>query len=240
MFYSSVSNPKIKEIRKLKEKKYRDKSDLFLIEGEHLVIEAIKQKRLKEIFVLENNRFDFDIPTNYVTSQVMKTLSDLPSLPRIIGICEKKEGKLSGNVLMLDDVQDPGNLGTIIRSCVAFNIDTIILSEKSVDVYSPKVLRATQGMFFNIEIIKSDLNIKIDEMKEMNYKIYGTKVNGGKVLKTLEKSEKFAIIMGNEGNGVSKGILDKCDDYIYIKVNDNCESLNVAIATSIILYEFGR
>lgn len=240
MFYSSVNNPKIKEIKKLKEKKYRDKQNLFLIETYHLIEEAYKNNLLKEIYVLEGHTFNFNIPINYVSENVMKTLSNMPSIPNIIGVCEKKKDSIKGNIVILDDVQDPGNLGTIIRSACAFNIDTIILSKGCADVYSPKVLRSAQGMIFNTNIVIKDIKEEIPILKENGYKIYGTKVNGGKILKTLEKSEKFAIIMGNEGNGVNKHLLDMCDEYIYIKMNEKCESLNVAVATSIILYELGR
>ena len=158
-----------------------------------------------------------------------------------MGICKKIEEKEIGKKLViLDGVQDPGNLGTIIRSSVAFNIDTIILSKTCVDLYNSKVLRATQGMIFNINIIERDLEEIIPKLKENNYKVYGTKVNGGKSLKDIEKTDKFAIIMGNEGNGVKPEILDMCSDYIYIDMNKSCESLNVGVATSIILYELDK
>ena len=169
----------------------------------------------------------------------MRYLSELDTPPKMLGICTKlKEQEIKGKVLILDGIQDPGNLGTIIRSSVAFNIDTIILSEDTVDLYNPKVIRATQGMLFNINIIKRDIKSTIEKLIKDNYKIYGTKVNDGKNLKTIEKSKKFAIIMGNEGKGVKSDILDMCDEYIYINMNPLCESLNVAVATSIILYEF--
>ena len=132
-------------------------------------------------------------------------------------------------------MQDPGNLGTIIRSSVAFNVDTIVLSDTCVDLYNSKVVRATQGMLFSVNIIKRDLKKLIPTLK--GYKIYGTKVDGGKSLKSIEKVKKFAIIMGSEGQGVRSDILDMCSDYIYINMNKSCESLNVAVATSIILYE---
>ncbi len=240
MLYTSLNNPKIKEIRKLKEKKYRDRENLFLIEGEHLVKEAIKNKVVKELLVLEGSDYDFPVSTNYVNTEVMKSLSDLPSLPKVIGVCQKQNGEIKGNVVILDDIQDPGNLGTIIRSCVAFNIKTIILSEKCTDIYSPKVLRSAQGMIFNINIVKTNISDIISFLKEKNYIVYGTKVNGGKEIKLLEKNKKFAIIMGNEGNGVSASNLKLCDEYLYIPMNKECESLNVAVATSIILYELGR
>ena len=95
-------------------------------------------------------------------------------------------------------------------------------------------------MIFNINIIYCDLFEIINILKTKEYKIYGTKVNGGKNIKNVERSEKFAIIMGNEGRGVQSSILDLCDEYIYIKMNENCESLNVAIATSIILYQLDK
>jgi len=140
---------------------------------------------------------------------------------------------------MLDDIQDPGNLGAIIRSAVAFNIDTIILSNNTVDLYNSKVIRSTQGMMFKLNIIRTDLKEMIKELKEKNYHILATNVTNGKNIKELEKTEKLCIIMGNEGNGVSQELLNMSDEYIYIKMNEECESLNVAVATSIILYELG-
>lgn len=239
MIYTSTSNHYVKHIKKLNQKKYRDTYNEFLIEGEHLVFEAYKKGILKELILEEGTDFKLDITTNYVSNNVLKYISELDNPSSIIGICNKLEEKEIGNkVLILDGVQDPGNLGTIIRSCVAFNIDTIILSKDTVDLYNSKVIRATQGMLFNINIISRDLISFIPSLKD--YKIYGTKVNGGKSLKNVEKAEKFAIIMGNEGNGVKKEILDMCSDYIYIDMNSNCESLNVAIATSIILYELDK
>lgn len=241
MLYTSTSNKKIKNIKKLNSKKYRDEFNEFLIEGEHLILEAYKKGYLKELILLEDTNFNLDIETIYVTKEVLKYISELDNPPKIMGICKKIERKDIGNkVVMLDDIQDPGNLGTIIRSCVAFNIDTIILSKNSVDVYNSKVLRATQGMIFNINIIEENLIKVIENLKEKDYRIYATKVNGGKSLKSVEKSEKFAIIMGNEGNGVSKEVLDVCSDYIYIDMNSSCESLNVGVATSIILYELDK
>ena len=240
MLYSSVDNKKIKELKKLTLKKYRDETNMFLIEGENLVLEAYNSGYLKEILVLEDYKYNMDIESNYVTLNVMKHLSNLDTPPKVMGLCTKKQNEIKGNkILLLDCIQDPGNLGTIIRSSVAFNVDTIILGDGSTDPYSPKVLRATQGMIFKINIVSENLNKIIPKLKENKYKILGTKLNDAKELKTIEKSEKFAIIMGNEGNGVSQTLLDMCDDYIYIKMNDNCESLNVAVATSIILYWVG-
>ena len=240
MLYTSTENSKIKEIKKLYTKKYRDESNLFIVEGEHLVEEAHKNNMLEEALILEDYDYEYS-NKNYVSLNVMKYISELDSVPKIIGICKKMNEKELGNkMLVLDEIQDPGNLGTIIRSGVAFNVDTIVLSKNSVDVYNPKVIRATQGMIFNINIIICDLESFIPELKNNGYKIYGTRVDNGKNIKNIEKIEKTCIIMGNEGKGVSKSILDMCDEYIYIDMNASCESLNVAVATSIILYELDK
>ena len=241
MLYTSIENKKIKNIKKLNEKKYRDETNLFIIEGEHLLKEAYNNGILKEVILEENTNLDIDIEKSYVTSNVLKYISKLDNPSKMIGICKKLEKNNIGNkILILDGIQDPGNLGTIIRSGVAFNIDTIVLGKDCVDLYNSKVLRATQGMIFNINIVEEDLEVFIPTLKEKNYRIYGTKVNGGKSLKNIEKNDKFAIIMGNEGRGVKDSILNLCSDYIYIDMNEKCESLNVGVATSIILYELDK
>lgn len=241
MIYTSIENEHIKEIKKLNNKKYRDLNGKFIIEGKHLVEEAIKNNLVEEILLLEGNNEKYDVKTNYVNGKVMKYITELDNPSKIIGICHKKNDKIQGNhILILDDIQDPGNLGTIIRSAVAFNIDTIILSKTGVDLYNSKVLRSTQGMIFNINIVVSDIKEEILKLKSDNYKILTTNVEGGKLVKSIEKNQKFAIIIGNEGNGVSKEIKELSDEYIYIEMNKKCESLNAAVATSIILYELSR
>lgn len=176
-----------------------------------------------------------------MTNNVKNYLSELESPTNVIGVCNKKEGVIKGNrIVYLDCIQDPGNLGTIIRSCVAFNIDTLILSKDTVDLYNSKVIRASQGLIFHLNIVIADINEFILKLKTDGYKIYGTKVTHGKSLKTIEKVSKFVIIMGNEGNGISEVSSEVCDEYLYIEMNDKCESLNVGVATSIILYELDK
>ena len=239
MVIESVDNKKIKELRKLKTKKYRDEEKKFLVEGIHLVKEAYDSGSLIEVLLLEGDDIDFNANVTYVSESVMKSLSDLETPYNIIGICNyPKEKEIGNKVLMLDEIQDPGNLGTIIRSSVAFNLDTIILSKTSVDVYNSKVLRGCQGMNFHINIIRDDLIENIKNLKSKGYRVYTTDVNGGKELKSIKSPDKYVIIMGNEGKGVSFEASDLSDERIYINMNENCESLNVAVATSIILYEF--
>jgi len=243
MYISSINNDFIKDTSKLKEKKYRDKLNRFLIEGEHLVKEAIKNGVVKTIIVLDEFSFETDLEKIVVTKEVMKKLSDNPSVPRIMAIVEKKECTRVGNkVIILDRLQDPGNLGTIIRSAVAFDFDTLILSDDTVDLYNPKVIRSTQGMLFHINIIRRDLDSFVDIIKDSNIPLYVTQVEDGDDIRNLKNNEKncFALVMGNEGNGVRNSIVSKADRYIYININNKVESLNVGVATSILLYELGR
>lgn len=241
MVISSNDNKKIKDIKRLNTKKGRDESGLFLVEGEHLVKEAYNAGLLKTLILLEDTNFYLDIDTIYVTSNVLKNISDLNTPQPIIGVCQKKnELDIKDKVLVLDNIQDPGNLGTIIRSALAFNIDTIILSEDTVDLYNSKVIRATQGMLFHINIITRNLEDFLPILKQSNYEIIGTSLDNGKSIKSIEKNNKFAIIMGNEGNGVKESIKKLCTSFIYIDMNELCESLNVAVAASIILYEFNK
>ena len=145
VFYSSINNDKIKNLKKLNCKKYRDLNGLFLVDGEHLVMEAYNSGYLDELILLEGTDFNLDVKTSYVSMDVMKYISSLDSPNGIMGVCHKKNNILSGDrVVILDDVQDPGNLGTIIRSCVAFNVDTLVLTDGCVDLYNPKVIRSTQ------------------------------------------------------------------------------------------------
>lgn len=241
MYISSINNEYIKEISKLNEKKYRDKSNKYLIEGLHLVIEALKYDIIDTIIIREDFNYETNIKHIIVSSEVMKKLSDNPSIPKIMAVVNKKESTIKGNkILLLDRLQDPGNLGTIIRSAVAFNFDTIILSNDTVDLYNSKVLRSTQGMLFNINILRQDLTNVINELKNNNYTTYGTKVDNGNDVKEINNTNKFALIIGNEGTGISDNILKQCDKYLYIKMNNNCESLNAGVAASILMYEMGN
>ncbi len=229
----SVNNVNIKEYAKLNDKKYRDKTGLFIIEGEHLVREAELAGVLVDAYSLDGSiGIQVSIP-------VMKKLSNLTNVPNVIGIAKKEETKeVKGNILMLDTIQDPGNLGTIIRSAVAFGIDTIVASSETVDLYNTKVIRGTEGLIFKINYIVTDLKEFLRNNKD-KYTIYTTNVRNGEDVSKIEINNQFILIMGNEGRGVSDDLADFADSTIYIPIQ-NCESLNVAIATSIILYEFNK
>ena len=229
----SVNNERIKEYAKLNSKKYRDETGLFIVEGEHLVEEALKKTSAIDIFSLDDSY-------TKVSEAVMRKLSSLNTLPNVLAICKKpSEEEIKGNILILDGIQDPGNLGTIIRSAVAFGIDNIITSEDTVDYLNSKVLRASEGMVFHINIVEKDLFEELPKLKD-KYKIYTTNVVNGSDVSKINVDKPYAIIMGNEGNGVKKEIAEYASEAIYIPMNEACESLNVAIATSIILYEFSK
>lgn len=244
MLITSLDNDKIKKYIKLKEKKYRDLYNEFIVEGEHLVIEAYRSGLLQEILIDQDEVTVLDVPITYVTKEILNKLSTLETPTHIIGVCKKKEENpnIGNKLLLLDAVQDPGNLGTIIRSSKAFGIDTVILGDGCVDLYNDKVLRSTQGIGFHMNIISRNLKELIKELKQQEIPIFGTRVEYGEDIRTLNSrdKEKYALIMGNEGRGVDSEILELCDKYIYIELNSNVESLNVAIASSILLYELSR
>ena len=236
MLITSTSNEKIKNLIKLKEKKYRDTENLFYVEGIDLIQEAYKNNCLEKLYILENNPVPFDIEYTYITKEVMKKISDLESISPYFGVCKKiKERPYGNKIIALDNIQDPGNLGTIIRSACAFNFDTIILSEDTVDLYNPKTIRSTKGMLFNTNILVRPLKNLLEELTD--YDIYGTDVTNGINIKEEQFKDKVVIVIGNEGKGLSNEVRNICNKFIYLPMNNSCESLNASVAASIIMYE---
>ncbi len=241
MIITSLENNKVKEVVKLQSKKYRDLTNTFVVETEHLVEEAEKAGIVKDLFLVEDEFVDRD-DTYFVTKEVMKKMSSMESPSNVLAICEKNNSTeiIGDKILLLDEIQDPGNLGTIIRSSVAFGVNTIILSPDTVDLYNPKVIRASEGMFCHINIITMDLEEAIRIIKDRNITIYGTNVVNGEDVRNINNKVSYALVLGNEGNGVKKHIQELCDKNLYIPMNEECESLNVGVACSILLYELGR
>lgn len=242
MLITSLDNKKVKEWKKLKYHKYRDKTGLFLVEGMHLVLEAYKKGYIKELILEKDEILSLDVETIYVTKDIIKEISTLTTPVNILAVCHKIKSneELGSKLLLIDGISDPGNLGTIIRSAVAFNVDTIVLGQGTVDVYNPKCLRASQGMIFHLNIIEEELLTFIPHLSDLGYKILGTRVTHGKKSKELGKIDKYALIVGNESRGISEEIEELCDELLYIEMNDACESLNVSIACSIILYQLNE
>ncbi len=238
----SLQNAQVKKWTALKQKKYRDETGLFLIENEHLVLEALKAGVIEEIIMCEGVEERFEgIKTNYVSANVMKKISNNTSLPKYIAICHKLDKSINeaNRVVILDGVQDPGNLGTIIRTCVAFNYDALYISNDTCDIYNAKAIQATQGALFTLPIYRGDIKDFIYSLKKDGFNIIATSLDDSKPLKDTKEKDKMAFIFGNEGNGINKEILDLSDDIVRIEIS-NFESLNVAIACGIMLYQFRK
>ncbi|MGD9909238.1 MAG: TrmH family RNA methyltransferase [Candidatus Izemoplasmatales bacterium] len=233
---SSTNNEYIKQLTKLKDRKYRLETREFLVEGPHLVEEAIHMGRCK--MVLTVNEFDdFSVPFTVVSKEVMKKLSDVDTPPGVIGLCTlENDAKITDKVLLLDHLQDPGNLGTIIRSAIAFGFDTIV-AEGSVDLYNPKVVRSTQGGIFKINFLEQNLITFIKN--NPSFEVIASIVDGKSTLEETKSSKKIALIIGNEASGIRKEVLDLSHTFVTIPMK-NTESLNAGVAASILMYHFSQ
>ncbi len=229
MIITSVNNPLIKETTKLHQKKYRDELGLFLIEGYHLYEEAKKYANVKTIFTTDQTIIGEQVV--YVSSIVLQKLAKTQTPQPILCVCEKlRNHTITNRVLILEQVQDPGNLGTLLRSALAFGFDTVVL-DNTCDLYNEKVIRSTQGNFFSLHILEQNT---LDFMM-MNPDFYyiGTAMEG-KPLKDINETPKIALILGNEGNGISNEVLRLTN--INITIETNIESLNVAVAGGILMH----
>ena len=234
----SLNNERIKLYTKLNDKKYRNEYKLFIASGHHLVEEALKRKQVKEILLLNGLDNIYGDNVTYVNENILKKVSNLNTNPKVLAICYINDNSdIEGNAIILDDISDPGNLGTIIRSAVAFNYQTIILSKETVDIYNPKVIRASEGMIFNINIVIDNLENILPKLKDNNYIIYGTNVNNG--INPVKENNKHALIIGSEAKGMNPNLNKYIDNNLYIKMNSKCESLNAGVSASILMYELG-
>ena len=242
---TSVTNKKIKEIHKLKENRNIKKYQKYLIEGEHLVEEALKSELVEEIIVSENftNSKVFDNfygEVTIVSENVFKSLTDTVTTQGVIAVCKIKNKQLDiskySRVLIIDQVQDPGNLGTIIRTADAFSFDCIILGKGTTSIYGQKVIRSTQGSNFHIDCFDNiDILDVIPKMEDFD--LYATSLKGDRYLEQIDSvGEKVAVIFGNEGSGVSEEILDKVNNLLKINMTGQAESLNVAVAAGIVMH----
>ena len=228
---SSIENPKIKLLIKLKQGKYRKSEKMFIVEGAHLVKEAMLAGVLIEAYSINEQEGYIQ-----VSESVMKKITTTDTVVKEIGLCKFIEkSNITDKVLILDCVQDPGNMGTIMRSACAFGFNTIFVGTGSVDIYNEKVIRSSQGAIFKLNFLFGNV---VEFIKGLSHKVYGTNVVRGIPLDKIIKQDKIAVILGNEGNGISKEVDDLLLDNIYIPMN-NTESLNVAIAGSIIMYTLG-
>lgn len=230
MTITSMDNQKVKYLLKFDNSKTRKKEKKFIVEGKHLVDEARKKGVLVEAYSIEEKE-------GYVTfsKEIMKKICNTDTVVTEIGLCNIVESTiLSDKLLILDKVQDPGNMGALMRSAKAFGFNTIIIGNGSCDIYNDKVIRSSQGAIFKLNFIHADLLEIIPKLGV--YTIYGTNVINGIELDNVEKETKMAIVLGNEGNGISNEVASLLKRNIYIPM-DNTESLNVSVAGSIIMYK---
>ena len=235
---SSKQNTKIKEIGKLiSDNSYRKERKEFVIEGFHLLEMALEDRLVKAIFSLEPLKNIDEKITNYIVSEdILKKISTQKNPQGVVAICSmRKEKEIShNNVLYLDGVSDPGNLGTLLRTALAFSFKDVILSKGSVSLYNEKTISSSQGAIFRLNIISGDEQNLIN-LKEKGYKILATEIKGSVELKNIKKSDKQVLILGNEAHGVNEKILNLADERIRIDINE-IESLNVAICGAMMMH----
>lgn len=243
----SAQNKTIKHIKKLHKKKYREESLEYLIEGRHLVEEALQYAREEIIqLVMTVDMYEEfselkNIDILFISTQLSNTLSATPSPQNIFARMRMKttvlDEEFTGPILLLDNVQDPGNVGTIIRTADAANYQSVILGHGSADLYNDKVLRSMQGSNFHLSVYQADLHSIILNLKDSGYVLYGTELNEqAKQYQQITPPDRYALVMGNEGNGVSAEILSEMTENIYIPIEGKAESLNVSVAAGILMY----
>jgi len=228
---TSVNNQTVKDIVSLRTAKGRKKLNMFIVEGSHLVKEAKDNS-----YLIKSYTTDETLEGEVVSKEVMKKICETNTPVTQIGLCKMLDKKeISKRVLILDQIQDPGNLGTIMRSAKAFDFNTIFLAQGTCDIYNDKVIRSSQGSIFKLNFIQGD-KIEFINSLSKTHKVFNTNVRNGKDIKGVELPENIAIILGNEGNGVSDEINNLPLDSLFINMS-NMESLNVGVAGSILMYE---
>lgn len=254
---SSKDNSLIKHVKKLKEKKYRQQYGEYIIEGLKLIEEAINEKaKISKIIICEGednteiieNHLRYEIARFdcvLVPHNIFKTISDVETPQGIMAIIQKnhdsKKIDFDTNIIVaLDDVQDPGNLGTILRTIDSVGLKQVLVSKNTVDCYNSKVIRSTMGAIFRVNVIEcDDLCESLNIAKNNSFKVMVTSLKAKKTIYDIDYNKKV-IVVGNEGNGVSKSVMDLSDEKLIIPMPGKTESLNVAVATGVILYEYVR
>ena len=254
---TSKDNELIKHIRKLKDKKYRDESNEYVVEGVKLVEEAVKENaKIKQIIVCEDTTRTYEIQTHImleiakyecisVSDKIFNIITQVTNPQGIMAIIEKnaQNAKIDYTqdiIVVLDDVQDPGNLGTILRTVDSIGLNQIIVSKGTADAFNSKVVRSTMGAIFRIKIIEvENLAQAIKEMRKHHFKLMVTSLQTKNSIYDIDFNKKI-IVIGNEANGVSKEIQDMADEKAKIPMLGRTESLNASVAAGVVMYEYVR
>lgn len=244
---TSKTNELIKHVKSLHQKKFRDEYKEYFVEGVKLINEAISENKeiIKILICDELLREEFSIPSEdsveYVAKNVFEYVSDTQSPQGILAVIKMDEFKgevCENTVFALDDLQDPGNLGTILRSLDSAGINTLLLSKDTVDLYNPKVIRSTMGAIFRVKVLDNlDLKEELLKLKKAGYKVVITSLDTNEMHYNLNFSDRLVIVIGNEAKGVKKEIQDLADIKVKIPMLGRTESLNASVAASVIAYE---
>ena len=239
---TSKANSVVKNAKKLHQKKYRKSA--YLIEGWHLFEEAVQAGvTIEKIFALESYRDQLVAfpQTVWVSEDILLDLADSQTPQGIVAVVQKEEVEQTdfsqGKFLFLEDVQDPGNVGTIIRTADAAGFTGVIVSEKSADIYSLKTLRSMQGSHFHLPIYRMASQALLDEIKKAAIPVLATTLSKDSVdYRELPPIENFVLVMGNEGQGISPLMAESADQLVHISMKGQAESLNVAVAAGILIF----
>ena len=248
---ASKQNKKVKELKKLATAKGRKKSDQYLIESWHLVQEAINnlpKKDVISIFVTDDQYLEHgsdlkDLNVISISDEIASEIASTSTTQGIFALCKINnqsllDVKLDGAWLLLDDIQDPGNIGTMVRTADAAGFAGVIFGDGTASQYNSKVQRSMQGSQFHIKLVKAPLSSAVEKLKLQKTPIYGTELNPDAVnYKEITPLSDFALIMGNEGNGMNKSLLKETTHNLYIPIKGKAESLNVAIAAAVIMFQ---
>lgn len=246
----STKNNLIKEIKKLDKRKNREETKTYLIEGFHLIEEAINAGvTIKQVFLTEKVLFTAEsllsqLPVEdcyLVSEEVLKFISTVPTPQGIVGVVGMEEkafpDKIQRPILLLDNVQDPGNVGTMIRTADAAGFEMVVLGEGCADIYNSKVLRSMQGSNYHVTTLQMKLEEVFPILEKQQVPIYGTELNVDAVhYQEISPSATYGLILGNEGQGVGKAFLQQTTKNIYIPILGQAESLNVAVAAGILMF----
>lgn len=254
---TSKDNEFVKDVKKLKEKKYRDALNKYIIEGIKLVGEAIQENADIEAVIICEDCMKEDIIDKklmyeiaklncvYVSSKVFSCITDVSNPQGILAVIKRPEKKQNVNydediIIVLDGIQDPGNLGTILRTVDSANLKQIIVSNETADAFNSKVVRSTMGAIFRINIIKSENLVKdLENMKKHGFNVVVTSLDTQDSVYDIDYMKKV-IVIGNEANGVSKDVQDLADNKVKIPMLGKTESLNASVAAGIMIYEYVR
>ena len=255
---SSKDNEIVKSVKKLKEKKYRDSENAYIVEGIKMVKEAIIEKAsIRQIIICDDCEKSDNIPKElmyeiakydctYVTSKIFKYISEVQTPQGVLAVIEKNNGDLDINynediIVALDDIQDPGNLGTILRTVDSVGLTQILVSKGTADCYNPKVVRSSMGAIYRVKVIEcDDLLETLKQVKRNKFKVLVTSLGDNSKNIYDMKYNKKVLVIGNEANGVEERIMNMADEKVKIPMLGRTESLNAAVATGIVLYEYVR